>query len=177
MIATRIAPELTPAIAPRFHRAYSPGMQEYVEAVTFLSFLRNGTLPSPEELQSELDASCAAGPSEHTVKLDASDYVLGVADLTGELMRAGVAAAGEADRGRVAEVCRFLREVEVGMGTLRRNWTAIGRDFGPKMRVLRQSVGKVEKSCFDVAVRRAEFGDRAVAFNGEGPEAKRRRLE
>lgn len=144
--------------------------------MTFLCFLSEGRLLPPDELQAELDAACIAKSSEYCVPLEPSDYVLGVADLTGELMRTGVAAAGEGDRERVTMVCDFLKEVELGMDGLRGHWSSIGKDCGQKMRVLRQSVEKVEKSCFDAAVRRAEFGDREIAACGDGRDVKKRRL-
>lgn len=152
-------------------------MQEYVEAVTFLSYLQHSSLPDPEQLQAELDAACAANPGPHRIPLDPADYVLGVADLTGELMRAGVAAAGEGDLERVDAVRKFLTEIENGLAPLGGCGPRIGRDFSSKMRVLRQSVMKVEKSCFDITVRRAEFGDHTLPFLATGPDTKRRRLE
>lgn len=53
-------------------------LEEYVEAVTFLHYLRHQTLMTPAEAQSALPAD---------IQLTAPDYVFGVFDLTGEMMR------------------------------------------------------------------------------------------
>ena len=41
----------------RFHRQYSPGLEEYIEAVSFLHYLRHSTLITREQIESDLKAS------------------------------------------------------------------------------------------------------------------------
>ncbi|KAI3324866.1 Translin [Xylariaceae sp. AK1471] len=53
-------------------------LEEFVEAVTFAHYLRHQTLMTPAEAQSALPAD---------IQLTAPDYVFGVFDLTGEMMR------------------------------------------------------------------------------------------
>jgi predicted translin family RNA/ssDNA-binding protein len=38
----------------RFHKAIAPGLEEYIEAVSFMVYLERGELISREELQKEL---------------------------------------------------------------------------------------------------------------------------
>ena len=79
----------------RFLRAFSPGLQEYLECVSFLEFLENGTLLTKEKAEADLLKSNA---KVHQLFLPNSskgipfiitdkDYLSGIADLTGELMR------------------------------------------------------------------------------------------
>jgi hypothetical protein len=53
-------------------------LEEFVEAVTFAHYLRHQTLMTPAEAQSALPAD---------IQLTAPDYVFGIFDLTGEMMR------------------------------------------------------------------------------------------
>ena len=53
-------------------------LEEFVEAVTFAHYLYNQTLMTPSEAQHALPAN---------IELTAPDYVFGVFDLTGEMMR------------------------------------------------------------------------------------------
>jgi len=52
---------------------YKIAIQEYVEAMTFYEFIKTGKLPTREDL-----------------KVNAEDYLMGLTDLTGELMRKGM---------------------------------------------------------------------------------------
>ena len=42
------------------------------------------------------------------------DYILGIADLTGELMRYAINCVGKGDHNRALEVCQFLRNLKSG---------------------------------------------------------------
>lgn len=53
-------------------------LEEFVEAVSFAHYLRHQTLITPAEAQKTLPAD---------IQLTASDYVFGIFDLTGEMMR------------------------------------------------------------------------------------------
>lgn len=81
------------------------------------------------------------------------DYVLGVSDLTGELMRYCInqVAAG---RNKIAfDTCRFLTNLYTGMlGVACRS-----RDYNRKMYTFVQSVRKVEMACYTVKVRGTEM--------------------
>ena len=42
------------------------------------------------------------------------DYLSGIADLTGELMRYAINCVGKGDHGRALQVCQFLRNLNNG---------------------------------------------------------------
>jgi len=81
------------------------------------------------------------------------DYVLGLSDLTGELMRYCInqVAAG---RNQVAfDTCRFLTNLYTGMLSV----DCHSRDFNRKMYTFIQNVKKVEMACYTVKVRGTEM--------------------
>jgi hypothetical protein len=82
----------------------SPGIQEFIEAVSLLHYLRHSTLITLAEVHERLRESSSdptpvrkvarcprfqtdANPGRQIVPISAEDYALGVSDLTGELMR------------------------------------------------------------------------------------------
>lgn len=67
----------------QFARNVSPGLQEFLEAVSFLHYIEAKELISPEQLRERL-ADDAGHP---VLTVPAEDYVLGISDLSGELMR------------------------------------------------------------------------------------------
>lgn len=110
----QIALELQGQDANFFSRSFSPGSQEYVEAATYFEYLRSGKLATHAMLQADLvfPEVCFVSESsgdenqppppldaavllfylcvcQVTFELSPMDYILGVADLTGELVRTG----------------------------------------------------------------------------------------
>ena len=81
-----------------FTRAYSPGVQEYIEALSFAHFLKRKTLISFDQVEAELKFSNEDG-KDLGLSLNPFDYVLGIADLTGELMRFCINSASYVERG------------------------------------------------------------------------------
>ncbi|KAJ9091574.1 hypothetical protein QFC19_009030 [Naganishia cerealis] len=68
-----------------YARNISPGIQEFIEAISLLHYLRHATLITPEEVHERIrESSTDARP---IVPISAEDYALGISDLTGELMR------------------------------------------------------------------------------------------
>jgi predicted translin family RNA/ssDNA-binding protein len=164
LIAVRIAGEIDGEDCyARLQRAFSPGLQEYVEGALLLGYMDGGSLVPREELERELQNACEASNIGFSMPLDPGDYVLGVADLTGELMRLAVGAAANGDVETPFRVRAFLEPLLgcfEGLLTQRRG--PLMRDLPGKVAVFRQSLAKVERTCFDITMRRAEFGDGAA---------------
>lgn len=162
IMATSIAPEVDSSSRYIFNRSISPGMQEYVEARTFLHFLKEGTLITLDGIKEEIDQECKkAGNDSAGIQMSEADYVLGVADLTGELMRQAVFKAGKGDDTGLQYIWQFLSDLLSRMQTLVGFASLIGRDFFPKLRVMKTSVSKVQKSCYELCVRKAEMVGKA----------------
>jgi len=78
---------------------------------------------------------------------------MGIADLTGELMRLAIrGVGGHGDMTATLELCQFMRDIQTGFNSF---WTA-SRDMSRKMSVLRQSLRKVEDACYALKVRGSE---------------------
>ena len=86
-------------------------------------------------------------------------YLLGVADLTGELMRMAIHSIGQGDFDLPFEHCKFLRiiyDAFVSFGN-------VDRDLSRKVHVLRQSLQKVEAACYTLQVRGSEIPKHMLA--------------
>lgn len=152
-----IALELVDEDPYRFGRAFSPGVQEYVEALSLYHYNKHLCLISHQEVQNELRFSL----NEQTLVLNLSpfDYALGIADLTGELMRLCLNSAANGDTNTPFEVCNFLRQIHddfVALGN-------INRDVSSKLRVLNTSLHKVERACYNLEVRGSEIPKHMLA--------------
>ncbi|KAI0566581.1 Translin [Gracilaria domingensis] len=150
-MATRVANEVDQNDYYRFHRAFTFGMQEYVEARTFLYYIVNHALMSPDQIESEIKEVCEM-KEKPPLSLDLSDYLLGVADLTGELMRQGVS-----DSNSSGQIAIFLAEIEASLGSLSDKHQLDVKELHFKLQVLKRSVSKVERTCYDVAIQDAEL--------------------
>jgi len=97
----------------------------------------------------------APGSTPLTVYIPPSQYVLGISDIAGELMRIAVHSVGVGDKEMPFVICRTLRELCTAMSTL----YGIARDLPQKLSSLRQSVAKVEAACYAIRVRGSELPD------------------
>ncbi|XP_067840243.1 translin-associated protein X isoform X2 [Heptranchias perlo] len=175
----QIAQELIGEDMCQFHRAFSPGLQEYVEAVSFQHFIRtrslisleeiNGHLvftPKKEQAQNSEDSALSDSQDEKQkqellcLQVTPTDYLLGIADLTGELMRMCITSVGNGDIETPFEVSQFLRAIYDG-------FTYIGNtgpyEVSKKLYTLKQSLGKVEDACYTLTVRGSEIPKHMLA--------------
>ncbi|KAJ3189744.1 hypothetical protein HDU85_000028 [Gaertneriomyces sp. JEL0708] len=147
-----VARELRGPDEHKYHRAVQPGFEEFIEACSFLNYLENGTLIT----KPELEALLVDEESRPILEVPAQTYVLGVADLTGELMRYCIntlAQSGIQGMATVEEVCRFMRSLES-------DYTLLNLNNGPvskKMGAMRASRLKVENACYTLKIRGAEY--------------------
>lgn len=171
IISSRVAVELQAGSESRFRRCYSPGVQEYVEAREMLEYLQEGRLMGAERMQAEMDEVCEKDGHGLRVRLEEGDYVLGIADVTGELMRQAVGKGAKGDVEGLLGIWVFLQGIWKGMIGLEGFQGMVGKDYEGKMKVMKTSLEKVERTCFDLAIRRAEMGE--ARYEG----LKRRRVE
>jgi len=83
-----------------------------------------------------------------------SDYLLGLSDLTGELMRfaiSGISRRG--GRTKASEVCAFVRDCKSDFERL----TPYVRDLSKKQAVTAQSLQKIEDAAYAIVVRGSEY--------------------
>ncbi|XP_061914524.1 disrupted in schizophrenia 1 protein-like isoform X4 [Entelurus aequoreus] len=165
----QIAEELKGEDIFQFHRAFTAGIQEYVEAASFQHYIRHRSLISLEQINARLvfmtgDKVSAdtlpTGAQVLTFQVMPSDYLLGIADLTGELMRLCISSVGNGDIDTPFQLSQFLRQIHDG-------FTFIGNtgpyEVSKKLHTLRQSLGKVEDACYTLKVRGSEIPKHMLA--------------
>uniref|UniRef100_A0A8C2STS0 Translin-associated protein X n=2 Tax=Perdicinae TaxID=466544 RepID=A0A8C2STS0_COTJA len=170
----QVAQELIGEDMYQFHRAISPGLQEYIEAVSFQYFIKTRSLISVEEINKQLifttedreettntpSSSQDKQPHTWSLKVTPVDYLLGVADLTGELMRLCISSVGNGDIDTPFELSQFLRQIYDG-------FTFIGNtgpyEVSKKLYTLKQSLAKVENACYTLKVRGSEIPKHMLA--------------
>lgn len=166
-----IAEELRGEDIFQFHRAFTPGIQEYVEAVSFLHYIRHRSLISLEEINARLvfmrsekadpkNSADALGTQVLTFQVTPSDYLLGVADLTGELMRMCISSVGNGDIDTPFQLSQFLRQIHDGFSYIGNTGPY---EVSKKLHTLRQSLGKVEDACYTLRVRGSEIPKHMLA--------------
>ncbi|XP_060071771.1 translin-associated protein X-like isoform X2 [Ylistrum balloti] len=178
-----IAEELQDEDPYRFIRAYSPGLQEYIEAVSFFKYIKCKELVTLQEIQQDLifpkhndsgqtcdqesqmqpemvdSQECNISPTQSEQKgtievhVPPIEYMLGVADLTGELMRLAINSVGAGNLDIPFEVCEFLRKMQSGF----QSFSYVSREVKKKLHTLNQSLQKVETACYTLQVRGSEI--------------------
>lgn len=146
-LISKIAEELVNEDPYRFLRAVSPGLQEFIEAVSLLHYLKSKKLVSYEEV-----LSLYFQFENNKVLLTHYDYILGVADLTGELMRMAINCISEGNPTRVDEICLMLRLIYNEFSV----FSGVHRDMNRKMNVMKNSLKKVENACYVLKIRGSE---------------------
>lgn len=129
-------------------------MQEYVEAATLCKFCKTGTLLNLDEINSGL--SPLSDPSVDPLQINVLDYLLGLADLTGELMRLAIGRISDGEIEFAEKICRFVREIYRELKLLAPSMDD-NHDMKTKMDTMLQSVVKIENACFSVRVRGSEY--------------------
>jgi len=147
---SRLRPELEVYKFLRYQRQVSPGLQEYIEALSFAHYLEKGTLITFDEVQRTL----MDPEGVEYFPLTVSDYLLGLSDLTGELMRFAI--SGIAHRGgrrKAQDVCAFVRGYKADF----ERWTPYVRELKKKQSVTTQSLEKIEDAAYAIMVRTSEY--------------------
>ncbi len=100
------------------------------------------------------------GPSVLTFQITPTDYLLGIADLTGELMRMCISSVGNGDIDTPFQLSGFLREIHDGFAYIGNTGPY---EVSKKLHTLRQSLGKVEDACYTLRVRGSEIPKHMLA--------------
>lgn len=95
-----------------------------------------------------------------TFQVTSSDYLLGVADLTGELMRMCISSVGNGDIDTPFQLSQFLRQIHDGFSYIGNTGPY---EVSKKLHTLRQSLGKVEDACYTLRVRGSEIPKHMLA--------------
>lgn len=145
-------------------RVYRDGLEEYVEALTFHQYLQDGKIKDCNFLQNALtyeveDKSVATTedtPSTKTICVTVSpyEYILGIGDLTGELMRKCINNLATGHIESCFQTCNFVRKAFIGFVSCR---TLFNKQINRKFYTLEQSLSKIENVCYTIKVRGSEI--------------------
>ena len=83
------------------------------------------------------------------------DYVLGIADLTGECMRMCINSVGCGELAHLGAMCDFVRAIYDALRTLD-GGASMTKEMEQKMDVMATSLRKMETTCYNVVVRGSE---------------------
>lgn len=158
-----IAKELKGRDVYQYLRAISAGIQEFIEAYTFMEYLQDKELSDWEVIQKRFKYKSEAGGAEDvSFELVPAEFILGLADLTGEVMRNCINSLGSGDTDNCFKTCKFLQNIYSNYLTLN---SMRSRDFSQKMSTMRASTLKTENVCYNLMVRGTE-GSKLVSFDG-----------
>lgn len=186
-----VAKELRNEDPFQYLKAYTNGLQEYIEAVSFYNYICFKKIITWDEVQkdltftqkSESQTSDDKNEEEKSVKnadedqepnvvvvineeikvlVPKTDYILGIADLTGELMRQAINSVGVGDTDKCFELSEFLHEIHNGFLII--SGSGYGsRELNRKMQTLVESLKKVETACYTINVRGSEIPKHLLA--------------
>lgn len=142
-----------------YRRSFSPGVQEFIEAYAFHRYLSVGRIASPKEVREFLVGSVdpeSASAETRRRLVGIEDYVLGVLDVGGELMRFAVTEAGcGVDLERLRRKCVDLYRLRAQLSTVKLH-RGVAKSYEEKMRTLGNSINSVANACYELQLRRAE---------------------
>lgn len=146
-LISKASVEMQQANVWRYQRQISPGIQEFIEALTLRHYIQSQSVPGLKEMQALVGG----------VELTPADYVLGLADLTGELTRRAIATLSVSTPQSLEYTTRIatcLRQLTLQCQLLDTGSHAEGlRELGKKIVVMESSLMKVEKGIFEKSIR------------------------
>ncbi|XP_060826206.1 translin-associated protein X [Bombus pascuorum] len=150
-----IAHELEDQDPYLYLKAYRNGLEEYIEAVTFYQYLNCDNMKSWLEIGKTLTYRIPEIINDKIVQVLVSphEYILGIADLTGELMRVCINSLAKGDKDKCYQICNFVRDIyKCFLGFA----NASNRLMNKKLNTLEQNLQKIESACYAINVRGSE---------------------
>ncbi|KAJ8964670.1 hypothetical protein NQ314_004702 [Rhamnusium bicolor] len=148
-----IAKELKNQDAYQYHRAYTSGLQEFIEALTFCQFVKNDNIDIWSNINN-LFKYKDEDLGEYGLLFPQYDFILGLADFTGELMRRCINTLGIGNTNECFKLCNFVRYINAGFLGL---MAPGNKELSRKAYVLRQSLTKMELVCYNIQIRGTEI--------------------
>jgi predicted translin family RNA/ssDNA-binding protein len=162
---TSIVPDVANINAWRYQRQIGGAIQEFIEAISFDHYLRTQTLITHAEVTTRVPPG---------IMVTEEDYLMGLFDLTGEMMRfavlqlsSGNAAtqnAQDSAEPQPPSLSATQAGIVVDLRAMRARFEALSvarkyhmlRDLQKKVEVMQSSVEKVERAAYGILVRGSE---------------------
>ena len=151
----KIAEELVDEDSSRYKSAYSIGIQEFIEALSFYHYWKESTLLSYPRAQHYMTFHHNDTEQAVVLFLHPFDYLLGLADLTGELMRVGINSVGRGLWTTPSVVVKFIRELYTGLLAL--NHFSMSKEFLTKLEMILNNLLKIERAWYALEIRRSDI--------------------
>lgn len=160
-----IALELDGLDAYLYLRAYTSGLQEFVEALTFCSYLKTGNIQKFEEINKMFQYNIEETPDEEntttskTISLlfPYTEFILGLADFTGELMRKCINNLGDGNIDDCFKICNYVKYILVGfLGNFRFFFNP--KNFIPLFLIRRRKYSGLQRNRSQIIRTQAKLG-------------------
>ncbi|KAF8610483.1 Translin [Ceratobasidium sp. AG-I] len=136
----------------KYARSVSGGLQELIEALSLRHYLLHGEMISFAQVQQYLTSDTGI----QYVELSHSDYLLGISDLTGELMRLAISTITKrGGKDRALHISNFVRKCIADFET----FTPHTRDLVKKQNETASSLRKIEDALYTIRIREYEYGE------------------
>lgn len=149
----------------RLIKVSQTGLQEYIEAVSFHHFLMKEEIISHSEVQQRLTFKGAAFEEKSDIVplsliVPQKEYILGLGDLTGEMMRFCIKSISAGDFSMCYKICDVLKRINVGFLSL---GYISAKDVQHKVFTFKSSLAKVEEACYSLQLRKTELPPEMLA--------------
>ncbi|KAI8878174.1 Translin [Backusella circina FSU 941] len=135
----------------RYSRSFSGAFEEFIEAVAFHHYLVHEKIIQ----KNELDAYFKDEETDtQWLEVRSQDYLLGLADFTGEMMRYAITIVSTGEYDKAMKICSILRTLDLNFDVIATAYLPI---LNKKMGALKSSIKKVEKACYTFQVRGSEY--------------------
>jgi len=126
------------------------GIQEYVEACGFYHYLSQGKLISKRGVEELIQSDHS---SKKLIEIPVEDYLMGIGDIAGELMRYATNSACLGNYESPSTIASFLQELYLQYSSIQ----VPRKDWDKKVSVMLESLMKVETVCYKLQIRGKEF--------------------
>jgi predicted translin family RNA/ssDNA-binding protein len=121
-----------------FYKSFQFSIEEYVEGISFYFYLKNGKLISLEEINEF---------SKFQITLE--QYLLGICDLTGELMKYTTNLFNDGNRKTPLSILEFLHKIYICFLSISYEFP----NLKEKLTVMLNSLEKVERLCYEIKLK------------------------
>lgn len=141
-------------------------MQEFIEAVTFYSYLKNGSLCGWLDIKRKFiyeqpeDENGLDEMKTVSLFVTPADYLLGLEDSTGEMMRLCINSLATGNVDGSFKSCSFVRNLYTRFLSLN---NVGSKEFFKKLNVTKQSLEKMENFCYMIHTRASEIENKMIA--------------